>query len=104
MVVRFLAIFLLAFAITGAPFGMGRMMDTAHAAHASQHMSGHHGHDLPTHNADVPHYVACAACAAAIADAAPAIQLMVLQGALEAATANAMTGITSVPLTPPPQA
>jgi hypothetical protein len=104
---RWTFLVLLALAITGAPFGMGRMMDTAHAGHsihASQQMSGHHGHDVPTHKTDAPHYVTCAACAAATVDVAPDIQLMVLQGTLQAAIPKAMAGIISVPLTPPPRA
>lgn len=104
---RWISLLLLALAITGAPFGMGRMMDTVHAGHSVHNhhaMSGHHGHDAPAHDANVPHYVACAACAAAMTDGAPAMQLMVLQGALEAAIPDAMVGIIFVPLTPPPQA
>ena len=83
---------------------MGRMMDNAHAARASQHVSGHHGHDLPTHKADLPHYVACAACAAATADAAAEIQLTVLQGTHEVEIQASIADIFSAPLTPPPRA
>ena len=104
---RWISLVLLAFALTGAPFGMGRMMDNAHAGHSmhsGKHASGHHGQETPAHKADVPHYVACPACAAATVDASLDRQLMVLQGTLQAATSNAMAGIISVPLTPPPRA
>jgi hypothetical protein len=103
---RVIAILLLAFALTGAPFGMGRMMDTAHAGHtmySGQHASGHHGQETPAHKADVPHYVGCPACAAAPMDASLDRQLMVLQGALEAEESKLFTGMRAVPLTPPPR-
>lgn len=104
---RVFAIFLLALALSGAPFGMGRMMDTAHAGHAthiSQHVSGHHSDDVPVHKAGVPHFMACAACAAAMVDASPDGQLMVLQGVLEAEETTPLTGVHALPLTPPPRA
>jgi hypothetical protein len=52
---------LLLIALTGAPFGMGRMMDGAH--HTMQMADhGRMAHDdTPMHKSSTPHFVMCAA-------------------------------------------
>jgi hypothetical protein len=94
--------FLIAFAVIGAPFGMGRMMDQAHAKqtmHAAHGMQ--HGTE-PPHKSSAPHYMICAACVAASAPAPSAFEPIVLTMALESAEPSALSGVPALPPVPPP--
>jgi hypothetical protein len=93
---------LLALALLGAPFGMGRMMDQAHAQqtmHAAHGMQ--HGTE-PPHKSSAPHYMICAACVAASAPAPSAFEPIVLTMALESAEPSALSGVPALPPVPPP--
>lgn len=111
MLTRWLAIFLFAVALTGAPFGMGRMMDTEHASVMHDaHAMAHHGHrqpdagHIPGHDPAAPHFAACAACAAHLPLTGEAAQIAVLSGALQTGTTPRLSGIPALPDLPPPRA
>jgi hypothetical protein len=65
--IRLLLPLLLLIALTGAPFGMGRMMDHAHQTiamvdhSAMGHQGMHHG-EAPADKPSTPHFMMCAAC------------------------------------------
>jgi hypothetical protein len=109
---RLFPMLLLALALAGAPFGMGRMMDGAHGpAHAamldhSAHAGHHRGQDLPAadHPATTPHFTLCAACIGAVAQSPQPVMLAVMTGRIEAAMPDLLTGIAKLPPTPPPRA
>jgi hypothetical protein len=97
--VRFILPMLLLFALTGAPFGMGRMM-SGHAASAHQH----HQSNAPDKSAPHVTFMVCAACAGV---SAPAQDLAVPAFSLEALTPAVLLepdGQRSIPLLPPPRA
>jgi hypothetical protein len=95
--------FLIAFAVIGAPFGMGRMMDqahthqTMHAAHGMQHGTE------PLHKSSTPHYMICAACVAANAPGPSAFDPLMLTAALDSAEPAALHGMPALPPVPPPK-
>ncbi len=98
---------LLLAALIGAPFGMGRMMDSAagHAAMAHMdHMQGMDHGSMPTHEPSAPHYMVCSACVAA-----PVIQLIPVRLAAmadkpEFPVAMTLDGTRFLPPVPPPRA
>jgi hypothetical protein len=94
---------LLALAIIGAPFGMGRMMDqvgahqTMHASHDMQHGA------MPVHKNSTPHYMICAACVAAGVQAFSAFDPIVLNATLDDAEPSVFHGADLLPLLQPPR-
>lgn len=107
MLTRILSIVLIALALTGAPFGMGRMMDTAHAAvdmhegYGAAHQ--HHGSQQPDHKSSAPHFVVCAACVAAVPQALSPVQIAVLTGVLNSGFVPHFEGLRAAPDVPPPR-
>jgi hypothetical protein len=94
---------LIAFAISGAPFGMGRMMDQTHA-HQTMHAAQHMHHDkMPAHKSSSPHYMICAACVAAGVPDLSAFDPIVLNAALDASEPSPMEGAHVLPPLPPPR-
>jgi hypothetical protein len=94
---------LLALALLGAPFGMGRMMDQAHAhqtMHAAHGMQ--HGTE-PPHKSSAPHYMLCAACVAASAPDTSAFDPIMLTTAIDSAEPAALNGMPALPPVPPPK-
>jgi hypothetical protein len=90
---------LLLLALTGAPFGMGRMM-SGHAGSAHQH----HQSNAPDKSAQHMTFMICAACAGV---SAPEQDLAVPAFSLEALTPAVLLepeGERSIPLLPPPRA
>ena len=107
--IRWFATLIIAIALTGAPFGMGRMMDGAHDMAAMQGMSHnmsamHHDTDMPKHAAAVPHFMMCAACVAAVPDTLSMAQIAVLTGVLKAGFIPQLEGVRAAPDLPPPRA
>jgi hypothetical protein len=107
MFTRILSILLLALALTGAPFGMGRMMDTAHAAAAMHvgHGAAHQDHSSQQtdHKSSAPHFVVCAACVAAVSQALVPVQIATLTGVLKSGFVPQLKGLRAVPDVPPPR-
>ena len=108
MALRFLSILLFALALTGAPFGMGRMMDTAHATYSQTghiaHETGHSGQPQPEHPAQTLHFTLCAACVASLPEMPAAVFLLVLTAPLQTARPPVISGLRALPPTPPPRA
>lgn len=102
-----LATLLLALALVGAPFGMGRMMDGAHASvQAMDHSNiGHMNHgDAPVHKSSTPHFLMCAACfAVSVSDALPFERVELREIAI-ARPALILHGEALLPDLPPPRA
>ena len=98
---------LLLIALIGAPFGMGRMMDSVAGHDAEYHMTHMHGIDqgkIPAHDPSTPHYVICSACVSAPPFAAEPVRLVLeaeVPGSLIAKTLN---GTGFLPPVPPPRA
>ncbi|MGB8818246.1 MAG: hypothetical protein WCC66_10045 [Rhizobiaceae bacterium] len=106
-----LFLMLLALAITGAPFGMGRMMD-AGAGHATMHHAGHtfgtmpgmdHG-STPAHQSSAPHYMVCSACVAAPVIFAETVRMAAISETQDMPDDNRLDGTRFLPPTPPPRA
>jgi hypothetical protein len=93
----------IAFAISGAPFGMGRMMDQAHA-HQTMHAAHGMNHgEMPTHKSSSPHYMICAACVAAGVPDLSSYDPVVLNATLNVSEPSAMEGAHLLPPLPPPR-
>ncbi len=98
---------LLALALTGAPFGMGRMMDGAHAsAQAMDHSQmGHMNHgDAPAHTSSAPHFVMCAACFALPVNAVLPLERIAFSENLNTLPTTILYGEALLPDLPPPRA
>ncbi len=103
--------FILAIALTGVPFGMGRMMDGGnHTRQASTLVIDHsamgpmkHG-DAPAHDPSTLHFVLCAACFAAPVVAAPPPERIAFRQAVAAIAALKLHGKSLLPDLPPPRA
>ncbi len=96
---------LLLVALTGAPFGMGRMMDMP-GSHGAAHASAMHGmhHDSePAHKGSAPHYMVCAACAAAPYSVNASFEFVVLPAELAVPEPSALSGTHLLPPVPPPK-
>ena len=113
MLMRLISAVILALAIAGAPFGMGRMMDTAHDMHAMHGMThdmsamNHdmdHDMDMPRHDAAAPHFMVCAACVAAMPQSVVPVQIAVLTGVLKSGHSQRLQGMKALPDLPPPRA
>jgi hypothetical protein len=90
----------LALALIGAPFGMGRMMDQA-GTHQTMHAAMHHDGGL-AHKSSTPHYMVCAACTAFVVES-PAFELTVLEAELMATVPSSLSGTHFLPPVPPPK-
>ena len=96
-------------ALIGAPFGMGRMMDTAHGSTQHSAMAGMDHGDMVhgktgDHKSNTLHFVVCSA-SVAVGPVAPAAQM--LSFAIERRqlpAAKILHGNSLLPLTPPPRA
>lgn len=102
---RLLLPLLLLIALTGAPFGMGRMMDLP-SSHGAMHVSSMHdmrGGGEPAHKSFAPHYMVCAACAATSNFANTVFEPYVLSAGLAALEPSALSGTHLLPPVPPPK-
>jgi hypothetical protein len=98
---------LLLLALTGAPFGMGRMMDGAHASlQATDHrqMGQIHQGEAPTHEPSTPHFVTCAACFATPVGDGLLIEALELRETALALPTTILHGKSLLPDLPPPRA
>jgi hypothetical protein len=94
---------IVACALLGAPFGMGRMMDDSNA-HQNMHASHKANDDLvPAHKSSTPHYMVCAACVAAGVPAFLDFDPIVLNATLGDAKPSAFRGAELLPPLPPPR-
>jgi uncharacterized protein involved in copper resistance len=102
-----LFLILLALALVGAPFGMGRMMDGEHTSvQVMDHSQmGHIKHgDAPAHKSSTPHFMMCAACfAVSVMDASPPERLQTREVAITMPSAIFYGG-DLLPDLPPPRA
>jgi hypothetical protein len=98
---------LLLLALTGAPFGMGRMMDGAHSSVQVMNHSqmGHMNHgDAPAHKSSTPHFMMCAACfAVSVMDSSPPERLQAREIVIALPSAI-LHGEVLLPDLPPPRA
>ena len=97
----------IAIALIGAPFGMGRMMDSGHQSMQTMDHSqmGHMNHgDAPAHKSSTPHFMMCAACFAVSAnDGLPLERIELLEIAISL-PASILHGEALLPDLPPPRA
>ena len=100
MLIRLTALIILALALAGAPFGMGRMMDGAHGA---GHMAGMHGDSAPQHDRSAPHFMVCPAFAAACAPDIADTLIAILAEAPRLAAVTPIDGMQLLPPVPPPR-
>ena len=103
-----LALLLLAFALTGAPFGMGRMMDGAHsqsqhAAMAGMDHGGKIGGEAGDHKSNTPHFMMSAACFAAPVSAAQPLERIAFTETLHPLPTVILHGKALLPDLPPPR-
>lgn len=102
-----LATLLLALALTGAPFGMGRMMDGAHASEQAMDHSQmeHMNHsEAPVHKSSTPHFMMCAACFAVSAQSSSLPEPVKLREIVSMLPISILHGNTLLPDLPPPRA
>jgi hypothetical protein len=98
---------LLLLALTGAPFGMGRMMDAGNHSMAAMNHSqmGHADHsDIPAHDSSTLHFAMCAACfAVSTGDNLPPERIKLHETAVALPSAI-LHGEALLPDLPPPRA
>lgn len=97
---------LLALALIGAPFGMGRMMDHAHQTMAAMDHSqmGHMQHgDTPAHKSSAPHFMMCAACFAVSTGYSLPSERIELREIVIALPSAILHGNSMLPDLPPPR-
>jgi hypothetical protein len=99
-----LFLILLALALTGAPFGMGRMMDGAHASVQVMDQSQMGHNDLPTHKSSTPHFTMCAACFAVSTGYGMPLEQIELREIVIALPSATLHGKSMLPDLPPPRA
>ena len=101
---RLYFLLLMIFALTGAPFGMGRMMDRGHMnAHGAGHMATAHGESAPQHDRSTPHYMVCPAFAAACAPGLAYSVIFILAETPRLAAVTPLQGMQLLPPVPPPR-
>jgi hypothetical protein len=101
-----LLLMLIALALTGAPFGMGRMMDNS-AGHSMIHqahqMDGMDHGSAPSHDPTAPHYVVCSACLAASAPDAFPVRIILEGDGPISGDLSGIKGSQLLPPVPPPR-
>ena len=97
---------LMLIALTGAPFGMGRMMDSA-AGHDAEyhmnHMGGTEHGKMPSHEPSAPHYMVCTACIPAPAIHAEIVRLVAMEETRSLIAVERLDGTRFMPPVPPPR-
>ena len=98
---------LLLIALFGAPFGMGRIMDSAAGHAAEYHMNNMGGMEhgkMPSHEPSAPHYMVCAACVAAPIVHAVPVRLVAMAEKPILIAVEQLDGTRCMPPVPPPRA
>jgi hypothetical protein len=107
MLFRWISIFWFALALIGAPFGMGRMMDSAPSHAAMTHLDHMQGMDhgkMPSHEPASPHYMVCSACVAAPVVHLVPVRLAAMAEKPDFLAAKTLDGTRFLPPVPPPRA
>lgn len=107
MLLRWFSMAFIVLALTGAPFGMGRMMDGAAGHSAMAHMDSMQGMDhgdMPAHKPSAPHYVVCAACVAVPVIQLVPVRIVAMAEKPDFLAAKTLDGTRFLPPVPPPRA